>query len=235
MDILLTILAVLPGLLISYGIFRADKYEREPLTLLVFCFVIGGSITFPVVAIERWAFAWSGTPPFHLLQTALLSFGVLAFTEEAAKFFLLRALAFPQRFFNEPIDGIVYAVLIAMGFATVENIAYANRFGLHTLLVRSLTAVPAHLVFGIVQGYYAGLARFDPPSQSRLLTRGLVLAIALHGAYDLLILQNWSHWLVVLGTFGLYLSLLFCGRLIQHHQEHSPFRTTDRGDQHPTP
>ncbi|MCC6462458.1 MAG: PrsW family intramembrane metalloprotease [Saprospiraceae bacterium] len=225
MNLLLLFLAVLPGFFISYVIFRADKFDREPLAPLVLCFVFGAAATVPAVLVERWAFAAVGSPPFDWGQTAVLAFGALAFNEELIKFILLLTLAFPHRFFNEPLDGIVYAVLIAMGFATLENLAYADRFGLQTVLLRTLTAVPAHLAFAIVQGYYAGLAKFESaPRQQRLLALGLGLSILLHGLYDLLIMQNRSRWLVVLGTLVLYLSLIFCGRMIQHHQEHSPFR-----------
>ena len=53
-----------------------------------------------------------------------------------------------------------------MGFATMENISFANRFGLETVLLRAFTAVPAHLVFGVVAGYYVGLAKFDHARRS---------------------------------------------------------------------
>ncbi len=227
--ILTVLLAVLPGLLISYAIFRADKYEREPLAPLVLCFVFGAAATVPVVGIERWALSGLGYPPFRFWETAVLSFGVLAIVEETAKFLLVLALVFPRHFFNEPMDGIVYAVLVAMGFATLENMVYADRFGLQTVLVRSLTAVPAHLAFAIVQGYFIGLAKFNPQNQNRLLVRGLALSVLLHGAYDLLILQGWSRWLVALGTFALYLNLFFLSQLVRDQQERSPFRE-DEGD-----
>lgn len=224
MNPLLLLLAILPGLIISYAIFRIDKYEREPLVPLMLCFIFGAAATVPAVSVERWVVSGMPAPPYDLGQTIVLSFVALSFIEEAAKFILLLLLAFPHKFFNEPLDGIVYAVLIAMGFATWENVAYGDRFGMHTVLVRSLTAVPAHLTFAIVQGYFAGLAKFDPPRRRVLLAFGLGLAILLHGLYDLLILQNWSKWLVVLGTIALYLCLFFCGNLIRHHLEHSPFR-----------
>lgn len=230
MNPLLLLLAVLPGLLISYAIFRVDKYEREPLIPLALCFIVGALATVPVVEIERWVFAGAGERPFPMHKTLLMTFGVISFVEEATKFALLIILAFPHKFFNEPIDGIVYAVLIAMGFATWENVAYADRFGLQTVLLRALTAVPAHVVFAIIQGYFAGLAKFDPPRQSILLARGLGLAVLFHGLYDLLILQNWSKWLVVLGTVALYMSLFFCNQLVRHHVEHSPFRNRERGE-----
>lgn len=227
MDFLLLLLAVLPGLLISFAVFRVDKYEREPLAPLVLCFVLGAVATVPAVWVERWAFARFDGPPYGLGQTAVLAFGALALNEELIKFFLLLTLAYPYRYFNEPLDGIVYAVLIAMGFATLENIAYADRFGLSTVLLRSLTAVPAHLAFAIIQGYYVGQAKFDPPRETRLLLRGLWPAILLHGTYDLLIMQHLSRWLVLLGTIALYLSLILGGRMIQHHLEHSPFRNKE--------
>lgn len=224
MHTLLLLLAILPGLAISYGIFRADKYEREPLVPLVLCFMLGAAATVPAVSIERWAVSGMEPPPYTLLQSLVLAFGALAFTEELTKFLLLLLLAFPHKFFNEPLDGIVYAVLIAMGFATWENVAYADRFGWPTVIVRALTAVPAHLSFAIVQGYFAGLAKFDAERRTRLLALGLGLAVLLHGLYDLLIMQNWSKWLVLLGTIAMYMGLFFCGSLIRHHLEHSPFR-----------
>jgi len=229
MNTFVLLLAALPGVLISYAIFRADKYEREPAGLLVLCFALGAAATVPVVAVERSVLSALGTPPYHLAQTALLSFGVLALAEEGAKFLLLRGVAFPQRVFNEPFDGIVYAVLIAMGFATLENIAYADRFGLQTTVVRTLTAVPAHLAFAIAQGYYAGRAKFDPANQNRLLARGFGLSVLLHGTYDVLILQNWSRWLVALGTAALYMALFFFSRLAQEQRDHSPFREPENG------
>ncbi len=224
MDVLLLLAATLPGILISYAIFRADRYEREPLWLLLLCFAGGGLMTVPTVQAERWALQQLGYPPASVLDAAVLSFGVLAPMEELAKWLLLALVAFPSRAFNEPMDGIVYAVLIAMGFASVENIAYADRLGLHILLMRTLTAVPAHLAFAIVQGYYAGLAQTRPAQQMRLLVRGLLLATLAHGLYDLLILQGWSQWLVVMGIAALYPYLYFLSGWVRQHQDRSPFR-----------
>lgn len=202
-----------------------DKYEREPLGPLLLCFGAGAAATLPAVEIERWAFTRAAYgDDFGFGHPFLLAFGAVALNEELLKFLCLLLLAFPRAFFNEPLDGIVYAVMIAMGFATLENIAYADRFGLETLILRSLTAVPAHFVFAIVQGYFAGIAKFSPRRRNTLLLRGFLIAFFLHGLYDLLIIQNWAEWLVVLATVGLYLSLFFCSRLIQEHLDNSPFR-----------
>jgi RsiW-degrading membrane proteinase PrsW (M82 family) len=228
MNYLLFILAVAPGLFISYVIFRIDKYEREPFHALLLCFVLGALVTLPSLAIERWGFRlllpWRDTAG----GTAVLAFIALALNEELCKFAVLLVAAFPYRFFNEPLDGIVYAVLVAMGFVTLENAVYVRNFGMGTALLRAFTAVPAHLVFAIVQGYYIGLAKFGVPTRRRkLLWRAVLWATLLHGIYDFLILQRWSEWLIVLATFSLYLSLFYCARFVQHHQENSPFRRSE--------
>jgi protease PrsW len=217
--------AILPGLLISFLIFRLDKYERESPGPMVLAFVLGAVATIPAVQFEKWIFglvALEGPP--GLLRAMLLAFLVIALIEELIKFLILRYAAYPHAFFNEPFDGIVYAVLIAMGFATAENVVYADRFGLETVLVRSLTAVPAHLMFGIIQGYYAGLARFKVGQSLPLLRKGLFISLLMHGVYDLLIIQRWAQWLFVLATAALYLSLYYGSKLVREHQNNSPFR-----------
>ncbi len=220
----LLLAATLPGVLISYLIIRADRYEREPLWLLLLCFIAGGLATLPVVWAERWALRMLHYPPRSVMEAAVLSFGALAPAEELAKWLVLLLLAFPSRAFNEPIDGIVYAVLIAMGFASVENLVYADRFGLRVLVTRILTAVPAHLAFAIVQGYYVGKAHAEPAQRGRLLIQGLLFAILLHGLYDLLVIQGWSRWLMALGIAALYPYLYFLGGLIRRQQRQSPFK-----------
>lgn len=221
---LLLLFAVLPGLLIAFAMFRVDRYEPEPFVPLALSFVFGAGATVPAVWVEMWAFEHlSGEPT--VLETFVLAFVVVGLNEEVFKFLVLRLVAYPFSFFNEPLDGIVYSVMAAMGFATMENLAYADRFGLETVVLRALTAVPAHLFFAIVAGYFAGVAKFAPPARrARLLVRGLLLAVALHGFYDLLMLQNWLDWLFVLAVVGLYMCLYFSGQLVREHLENSPFR-----------
>lgn len=204
---------------------RVDRYEREPLLPLTFSFIAGAALTVPAVNLELWAFRQSGfLQSSNFFNTVFLAFFAVAFNEELLKMLALLLIAFPREFFNEPLDGIVYAVLVSMGFATMENIAYADRFGPETLLLRSFTAVPAHLVFAIMMGYYVGLAKFLPQKRTALLWKGFLTAWLMHGAYDFLIFQNWYDWLFLLATISLYLCLLYGGKLIKTHLDNSPFR-----------
>lgn len=166
-----------------------------------------------------------GCETFERYAYLFSSFAIVAASEEMAKCAVLLIGAFPRKFFNEPMDGIVYAVLVAMGFATVENLFYANNFGMQTTLVRAFTAVPAHFVFAIVQGYYIGLAKFNPERQVELILQGLGLSIFMHGVYDFLILQELSSWLSVLASISVYACLFYCAALVRKHLDISPFKS----------
>ncbi|MBL7827067.1 MAG: PrsW family intramembrane metalloprotease [Saprospiraceae bacterium] len=223
--LLVHFLAIIPGLLICYLIFRLDKYEREPISALIYCFFLGMLATLPVIYIQQhWGIIPLKKGTLSVTDTVISSFGFAATAEEFMKFAVLLVGAYPKKFFNEPVDGIVYAVLVAMGFATVENVIYGLQFGMNTTIVRAFTAVPAHFVFAIVQGYYFGIAKFRQKGSAALLLRGLLIAICLHGLYDFLILQELSEWLSVLGSLYVYVCLYYCGPLIREHLDNSPFR-----------
>ncbi len=95
-----------------------------------------------------------------------------------------------DRNFNEKFDGIVYAVYIALGFAGIENILYVFIGGVGVGLVRALTAVPAHALFGIVMGFYFGLARFIPQRRIIYSFMAFFLPFVFHGLYDFLLMGN---------------------------------------------
>lgn len=224
MSTLLLLLAVLPGLIICAVVYMADKYEREPIVPVVACFLLGAAITRPAMMFEQWVIPMVGEIEEDPVLTFLMAFGAISPVEELMKWLALILGAFIWRFFDEPFDGIVYSVMVGMGFATVENICYIDLFGHETALVRAFTAVPAHLVFAIAVGYYAGLAKFNPAERNHLLLRGLLVGILLHGTYDFLVLQNWTKWLGSIGAISIYLCLYYFGRLFREHLEKSPFR-----------
>ena len=224
LDILLTILAIIPGLVICYIIFRFDKHEQEPKWPLVISFGLGVLSAFPALKLEEYGDSLGINESGGFGMLLLLSFVVIALSEELMKYIALVAFPFQKRFFNEPIDGIIYAVLIGMGFATVENIIYALRFGTETTIVRAFTAVPAHGVFAIWMGYFTGIAKFKKGNKKFTnLGLGLLMAVLVHGTYDLFILQQYFDWLILFATVVLIVSGYFAYRLLKEHQNNSPF------------
>ena len=158
-----------------------------------------------------------------------LSFGELLFStfvlvaigEEFFKALPVLFYAYRQKKFDEPLDGIVFAVMVAMGFAAIENLFYAYQFGMQTTLIRAFTAVPAHGALAVIMGYHVGLAKFQPERRNQLIAMGFVQAVLIHGLYDFFILQEYNEDLMVITAVILTLSLYYAIRLIRLHQQAS--------------
>ena len=203
MNPLLIALAILPALVICYAIYRIDKFDKESHWQLIICFVLGMLVTYPAMKLEEIGQNYGLEESTSLLPLLILSYIVVGLSEELTKFLALMFYAYPQKEFNEPLDGIVYAVMIAMGFATLENILYADQYGYQTTIVRAFTAVPAHAVFAVIMGYYVGLAKFNKSKRFSLIAIGLLIPILIHGTYDFFILQEYYDWLMGFATIGI--------------------------------
>lgn len=211
-------IAVAPGIAIALLIYWLDRRDREPVRLLIRSFLLGVLCTSFPLLIEGLAarLEWEKG---NILTTALFAFGVIGLSEELGKYLVLRYFAYPKTAFNEPFDGIVYSVMISMGFATAENIAYVMQYGINTGLLRMFTSVPAHAAFAVLMGYYVGLAKFIPQHRKTLLFTGLFWAVVFHGAYDFFLLLNDSVFLVAASLLCLYIAVRLSIRAIKHHTE----------------
>lgn len=177
----LTALAIAPGIAICLFIFHRDAYNREPKLNLFASFMLGAAVVFPVAYAEIFFSQFANNT---ITGTAITAFLAVALSEELGKFIVLRFYAYPKKTFDEPLDGIVYGVMIGMGFATLENILYVQKFGVQTGFLRMFLSVPAHATFGVLMGYHVGKAKFDRPNSGRFLLLGLFWAVLFHGLYD---------------------------------------------------
>ena len=119
---------------------------------------------------------------------------VAGFTEEFSKFIVFKSLIYKNKEFNEPYDAIIYMVMVSLGFAAFENLAYVfgsyikgGMFGgFVTGFMRAIFSVPAHVFFAVVMGYFFGLAKFTPDKKLEIayVYAGLFFAIMMHGFYD---------------------------------------------------
>ena len=122
MGISIWTLAVTPGIILAVIIYLVDRYDREPLPLLFKIFMLGAFSVFPVIIVENILLSlnvFSGA-----LSGLYISFIVAGFTEEYFKRLVVLRWAFNDTHFNEKLDGIVFSVFSALGFATIENISY---------------------------------------------------------------------------------------------------------------
>ena len=183
--------AVIPAVFLLVHVYRADKLEKEPAPLLISLVLYGIAATFIALLLERFGSWLLGRyfPENSTPYNVLMYFGVVAFSEEGAKYFLLKRRTWNSAAFNCQFDGVVYAVFVSLGFALWENISYVLMYGLGTALVRAITAVPGHACFGAFMGAFYGLAkRYDNIGDADRCLRcrrfAVVIPVLLHGAYD---------------------------------------------------
>ena len=226
MSLYLLALAIAPGIAICFYIYFKDKYEKEPIRLLVISFILGVLSVVPTLLLSELGTYFFGFEPtssnfIFSLISCVIGIGLV---EEFSKFIFVRYYAYKKDDFNEPFDGIVYCVMVSMGFATIENILYVAASGASTGWLRMFTAVPMHAVFAIVMGYYLGVQKSFGVKTAAL--QGLLLASLLHGVYDFVLMYPGIHpGLQLLGFLAcLFFGFRFARKAIRLHQESSPFK-----------
>jgi RsiW-degrading membrane proteinase PrsW (M82 family) len=186
----LLVLALAPAVFILWYVLRKDRYEPEPLRLVLWIFLLGALAVIPAALIES---------PFS--DTLVLGSVVAPVVEELAKFSVVFLFVYHRAEFNEPMDGIVYAAAASLGFASVENLVYVLDGGAAVGLLRAVASVPGHVIFSCVWGAALGIAKFRPASRrAGIIVVGLFGAMLLHGIF------NFS--LEVFGVAGLLLILV---------------------------
>lgn len=207
---LLLALSVAPGIAICLYIFLKDRFNREPGLNLLVCFLLGCLSIIPAIIIQLlFAGPTEQVMGGGIIYTAIFAYLIVGCSEEGSKYIMLRFYAFPKKSFDEPFDGIVYSVMVGMGFATVENIGYVLQHGLTTAFLRMFLSVPAHATFAIIMGYYVGKAKFIPQKRSFYTLTGLACAILFHGTFDFFLFLQENDWVNQFVSDG----LLFVGAL----------------------
>ncbi len=223
MDILILLaLALAPGAAIGLYIYLKDKHEREPLGLLMRSFFFGILSVFVTLLISRVIGVFITIDEQSVGEQAVHAFLIVALVEEFSKFIFVRGILYNNPNFNEPFDGIVYSVMVSMGFATFENILYVTDGGISTALMRMFTAVPAHATFAILMGFYLGKAKFEH-KKSYYAIHALAVAALFHGAYDYCLFISFVPGIVFGALASLVVGIWLSRKAIHIHQFASPF------------
>ena len=213
-------LAIAPGLAICLFIYYKDKYNKEPVWMLLFAFFLGVLSILPAVIIQLS----SGIDIEQIqnkgaLSVAFFAYCVVAMSEEGSKFLMLRLFLYPRKHFDDPFDGIVYAVMVGMGFATIENIGYVYQHGVGTGILRMFLSVPAHGTFAVLMGYFTGFAKFSKNKKMYYFFLALLLPVLFHGTFDFFIFIG-SQSLLALGAIvSFILALVLSFKAISKKQE----------------
>jgi len=220
--LVLLAIAMAPGVAIGVYIYLKDHHEREPISLLVKSFFYGVFSTFITLLISGMISQFVTINESDLSEQAVHAFIIVALVEEFSKFIFVRGILYRNKNFNEPFDGIVYAVIVSMGFATFENIFYVAEGGLSVALTRMFTAVPAHATFGVLMGYFLGKAKFEH-KKSYYAFHALGIATLFHGAYDYFLFISFVPGIWFGAIASLVLGIYLSRKAIKIHQLASPF------------
>ncbi|MEM7151301.1 MAG: PrsW family intramembrane metalloprotease [Myxococcota bacterium] len=187
MEVQLALLGAVPALIAMAIVDRLDAKRPEPRATLRRVALLGAFSALPVILVSEVLKLVGPTSGYvSVLYTSLV---IAALPEEAAKVGSMYLMAWRRPEFDERMDGIVYGARAGLGFALVENVAYLlllpHGIGeyLAMFLGRAVLAVPGHAIWGGVAGYFAARRRFDGRGPGWW--GGLLIAVLMHGLYDI--------------------------------------------------
>jgi len=195
-----TVVAFIPAMIYVLPLIWLDRYDPEPLWLLALAFAWGALIAvlvsfFVNTGIGIGVAVAVGGQEGAILGDVIGSVISAPVVEEASKGVgLLLLLIFFRRYFDDILDGIVFAGVIALGFATVENVLYYGRAlamsGLPALVVlmvlRGIMSPFAHVTFTAMTGIGVGIARESHNTFVKILfpILGYIGAVLLHAFWN---------------------------------------------------
>jgi RsiW-degrading membrane proteinase PrsW (M82 family) len=192
------VIALVFGLLPGFAwliFYLSEETHPEPKRLIAFTFVVGMAFGFFTVGIENIFTGWMNG--IGVATLSVLSLLGLALIEETMKFAAAHFALDRDPEFRVPVDAMIYMVVAALGFATIENIGAISGLStagpllpavFQTVSLRFIGATLLHTLSSAVVGYYwaLGLTRHQV---KRYLLIGLPLAALLHATFNYLILN----------------------------------------------
>ena len=201
------ILTILPSILILLFFYLSDKF-KEPRSTILTIFFLGFLICLPAGILNELSRDFFFNR-LNYSENLTWSFLGPAWAEELLKFSILYLVVLRRKEFNEPMDGLVYGVVVSLGFATYENYTYVYEWAeiiakeenvdyaelsYIIALGRSYSAIPMHGLNGAVMGYYFGMYAFT--GNKKFLILSLALPYLFHGFYNFLV---WPNPMIIIG------------------------------------
>ena len=131
------------------------------------------------------AVALADENPWGLLAYALLAIGPI---EEIAKMLPFLVVVLRFRAFDEPLDGIIDASFIGLGYAATENFHYLDFLTPLESIARGFAGPVIHILFASIWAHWIASAWLVGKPIAGPAFRGGALAILAHGLYDFLVL-----------------------------------------------
>ncbi len=171
------------ALLLLQLIIRYDLYDREPWWLLLLTAGAGAGVMMGLGLLEDQTLWLLG---YRDGDHALIS-AVAATHEEFARLLLVGLLAWiAPRWFNDPMDGLIYGSVVGLGMAVNEAVFYLKLNGVADGLIppSEIVRLFGHLVMGGITGFGVGMLRMRIAHWRRALVGCLVFSLVMHFLWD---------------------------------------------------
>jgi RsiW-degrading membrane proteinase PrsW (M82 family) len=192
--------SVVPMFFYLFIIWLMDRYEREPIWLLLLNFFWGatGAILFGIIGslimgfgITEFIYQFSNESDAVILNNLAGAVVVAPVVEEITKGIFLMIVAL-SRHFDGPVDGAVYGGAVGLGFGMTENFMYFMSYGntmeslIALIIIRTLFSTVLHCCTQAVFGASIGFAKFRSlPVKMLVIPLGLLIAMFMHFMWNL--------------------------------------------------
>jgi len=182
----------LPALFWLWFWLKEDKKKPEPSGLLALLFIAGTIAVFVVFPLEEFAYSY--------IYSGTLLIIILATIEEVVKYLAIYFVALRSKYFDEPIDAVIYAITVALGFSAMENFLYIinifNESGVVVSIMngnlRFIGATLLHTVSSSAVGVAIAFSIYNTAKFKKLLylLLGITVASMLHTIFNLSIIKT---------------------------------------------
>ncbi|MFI5260473.1 MAG: PrsW family intramembrane metalloprotease [Candidatus Paceibacteria bacterium] len=182
---------LLPALIWLYFLLHEDARHPEPKAMIVLAFIAGMAAVPLAIPIEQWA------------KSALLDKASIltswALIEETLKYAMAALFILWRPAVDEAPDYVIYMITVALGFAAAENMLFLLdpissgnlATGIFTGDVRFIGATLLHVFASAAIGFAFAFSDMSQPIvRVTAASIGLILAIALHTAFNMLIITQ---------------------------------------------
>lgn len=190
------LLTFVPALTYAFIVFMS--FPRKSINLrIAFLYFLMGSIAVTAVTAFQWILpGWTFKIEDFLTGLIITAFIQVALLEEGMKLLFYRFTSMYRGRRPMPHAIMFYSMSIAAGFAVVENMMYAWRFGPDVLWIRSYSAIILHMLAGLIMGYFISLGVYKRKLKYLFQTLGLVSATFIHGLYDFNVMVSYQEYML---------------------------------------
>lgn len=203
MSVLGTVIAFLPGFAWLFFYLEEDPHT-EPKRFIFLTFLMGAAGAILAFAMQyglQTAFPRLDLDIGRAGSTGVLLIAILAFSliEEFCKFFMTKLSVVRNPSFSEPVDAMIYIIVAALGFATLENFGALHGNSAETI------ANPLSQIFAVISFRFVGATILHTLSSGLLgyywaksirefgakgpLVKGFIFATLVHAIFNYLILS----------------------------------------------